>query len=127
MSAWAPAESSLDFAPATSPRSNSAVIQLATNAAGTLGINAVVAGSPGQVHLTLDVEGYFSKDTTAASGAQGPLGFQTLPICRVASTSNPSSSPPALAAAPRAPLRLRASVEFQRAPRGLASRLLAPS
>jgi hypothetical protein len=80
--------SSLNFAPATSPRSNSAIIQLATNAAGTMGINAVVAGSPGQVHLTLDVDGYFSKDTTAASGAVGPLGFQTLPICRIANTTS---------------------------------------
>lgn len=85
---WSGAKSSLNFAPATSPRGNSAVIQLATN--GTLGINPVVSGSPGQVHLVLDVQGYFSTDTTPAAGAQGPLGFQTLPICRIADT-RPSS------------------------------------
>jgi PKD domain len=87
---WSGERSSLNFAPATSPRANSAVIQLATDGTGTLGINAVVSGSPGQVHLVLDVQGYFSTDTTPAPGAQGPLGFQTLPICRMADT-RPSS------------------------------------
>jgi PKD repeat protein len=89
-SSWPGAKSSLNFDPATSPRSNSAVVQLATDGTGTLGINAPVSGSPGQVHLVLDVQGYFSTDTTAGLGAQGPLGFQTLPICRIADT-RPSS------------------------------------
>jgi PKD repeat protein len=80
----------LNFAPATSPRGNSAVIQLATDGTGTLGINAVVTGSPGQAHLVLDVQGYFSTDTAPAPGAQGPLGFQTLPICRLADTRTSS-------------------------------------
>jgi hypothetical protein len=95
---WSGAVSSINFAPATSPRANNAVIQLATNGAGTLGINAQVAGSPGQVHLLLDVEGYFSTDTAPASGAQGPLGFQTLTLCRIADTrwsSTPLVSGPA--------------------------------
>ncbi len=83
---WSGAKSSINFAPATSPRANSAVIQLATNGVGTLGIFPEVAGSPGQVHLILDVQGYFSTDTTPAPGAQGPLGFQTLPPCRMADT-----------------------------------------
>ena len=87
---WSGERSSLNFAPATSPRANSAIIQLATNGAGTLGINAVVTGTPGQVHLILDVQGYFSTDTAPASGAQGPLGFQTLPICRLADTRTSS-------------------------------------
>jgi hypothetical protein len=80
----------VNFAPATSPRGNDAVIQLATDGTGTLGIDAVVTGSPGQVHLILDVQGYFSTDTTPAAGAQGPLGFQTLPICRLADTRTSS-------------------------------------
>jgi len=88
---WSGERSSLNFAPATSPRANDAVIQLATNGTGTLGINTVVTGSPGQVHLVIDVQGYFSTDTTPAAGAQGPLGYQTLPICRLADTR--SSSP----------------------------------
>ncbi len=87
---WSGERSTLNFAPATSPRGNDAVIQLATDGTGTLGITAVVTGSPGQVHLILDVQGYFSTDTTPASGAQGPLGFQTLPICRLADTRNSS-------------------------------------
>ena len=45
--AWTGAKSSLNFAPASSPRANSAVVQLATDGTGTLGINAVVADSPG--------------------------------------------------------------------------------
>lgn len=81
--------SSLTFAPATSPRTNSAVVKLATNGAGTLGIYPEVSGSPGEVHLVLDVQGYFSSDTSPAPGAQGPLGFQTLSPCRVAWPSTP--------------------------------------
>ena len=85
-SSWSGERSSLNFVPATSPRANSAVIQLATDGTGILGINAVVTGSPGQVHLLVDVQGYFSTDSTPAAGAQGPLGYQTLPICRLADT-----------------------------------------
>ena len=81
--------SSLTFVPATSPRANSAVVKLATNGTGTLGIYPEVAGSPGQAHLILDVQGYFSTDTSPAPGAQGPLGFQTLSPCRVAWPSTP--------------------------------------
>jgi hypothetical protein len=88
---WSGAKSSLNFDPATSPRANSAVTQLATDNTGTLGVNASVSGSPGQVHLILDVQGYFSADTTAASGAQGPLGFQTLSPCRMADTRTSNS------------------------------------
>lgn len=83
---WSGAKSSLNFDPVSSTRANSAVIELATDNTGTLGINASVSGSPGQVHLVLDVQGYFSTDTTAAAGAQGPLGFQTLSPCRMADT-----------------------------------------
>lgn len=86
---WPGPPSSITFAPATSPRANSAVIELATNGTGTLGIYPEVAGSPGQVHLVLDVQGYFSTDTTPAPGAEGPLGFQTVPICRMAWPSSP--------------------------------------
>ncbi len=89
-SSWSGERSSLNFAPATSPRANSAVIQLATDGTGTLGIDAVVTGSPGQVHLLVDVQGYFSTDTTPAAGAQGPLGYQTLPICRLVDTRTSS-------------------------------------
>jgi hypothetical protein len=81
--------SSLTFAPATSPRGNNAVIQLATNGAGTLGIYPEISGSPGQAHLVLDVQGYFSKDASPAPGAAGPLGFQTLSPCRMAWPSSP--------------------------------------
>ncbi|HEX6899864.1 MAG TPA: hypothetical protein VF789_09125 [Thermoanaerobaculia bacterium] len=79
----------LTFAPATSPRANSGVIQLAANGAGTLGIYPEVAGSPGQAHLVLDVQGYFSKDASPAAGAVGPLGFQTVPPCRMAWPASP--------------------------------------
>lgn len=81
--------SSVTFVPATAPRANSAVVKLATNGAGTLGIYPEVAGSPGQVHIVLDIQGYFSTDTSPATGAQGPLGFQTLSPCRVAWPSSP--------------------------------------
>lgn len=87
---WAGAQSSLNFAPANSPRGNSAVIQLATDGTGTLGITALIPDPPGQVHVVLDVQGYFSTDSTAASGVVGPLGFQTLTLCRMADT-RPSS------------------------------------
>jgi serine protease len=80
---WQGAMSSINFAPATSPRANSAVIRLATNGAGTLGIFPELSG---QVQLLLDVQGYFSMAASPAPGAQGPLGFQTLAPCRMADT-----------------------------------------
>ena len=76
----------VDFDPARSPRANNTIEQLATNGAGTVGVLAGVAGSPGQVHLVLDVDGYFSEDTAPAPGAQGPLGYQTITPCRVVDT-----------------------------------------
>ncbi len=84
------ASATINFVSATSPRGNDAIIQLATDGSGTLGINAGVSGSPGQAHVVLDVQGYFSTDTTPASGAVGPLGFQTLPICRLLDTRSSS-------------------------------------
>jgi hypothetical protein len=39
-------------------RANNAVIPLATNGAGTIGIKAFLAGG-GEVHVALDVNGYF--------------------------------------------------------------------
>ncbi|HEY4593896.1 MAG TPA: hypothetical protein VIJ61_15875, partial [Thermoanaerobaculia bacterium] len=59
---------------------------LATNGVGTVGVLASVAGSPGQVHLVLDVDGYFSEDTTPAPGAVGPLGYQPITPCRLLDT-----------------------------------------
>ena len=85
---WVGVNSIVNFEPANAPRGNSAIVQLATNGAGTLAINAAVSGSPGQVHAILDVDGYFSTDTTAAAGATGPLGFQHVPACRFADTRN---------------------------------------
>ncbi|HSS76052.1 MAG TPA: PKD domain-containing protein [Thermoanaerobaculia bacterium] len=76
----------LDFDPARSPRANNTIEQLATNGAGTVGVLASAAGSPGTVHLVLDVDGYFSEDTTPAPGAQGPLGYQPIPPCRLVDT-----------------------------------------
>jgi PKD repeat protein len=74
------------FDPArASTRSTSTIVQLATTGAGTLGVLPGVTGSPGQVHLILDVDGYFSEDATAAQGARGPLGYQTITPCRIAS------------------------------------------
>jgi hypothetical protein len=74
------------FDPArASTRSTSTIVQLATTGAGTLGVLPGLTGSPGQVHLILDVDGYFSEDTTAAQGARGPLGYQTITPCRIAS------------------------------------------
>jgi PKD repeat protein len=76
----------MDFDPARSPRVNNTIEQLATNGAGTVGVLANVAGSPGGVHLILDIEGYFSEDTSPAPGAQGPLGYQTIAPCRLLDT-----------------------------------------
>jgi len=76
----------VDFDPARSPRANNTIEQLATNGAGTVGVLASAAGSPGTVHLVLDVDGYFSEDTTPAPGAQGPLGYQPIPPCRLVDT-----------------------------------------
>lgn len=76
----------INFDPANSPRSNNAILRLATDGTRTIKILPAVAASPGQVHVSLDVYGYFSEDATPAPGAQGPLGFQTLTPCRIADT-----------------------------------------
>jgi PKD repeat protein len=81
-----PTVTSIDFDPARSPRATNTIELLALNEAGTLGVLPSVAGSPGQVHLVLDVDGYFSEDTAPASGAQGPLGYQTVAPCRLVDT-----------------------------------------
>ncbi len=74
------AHSTISFDPANSPRVNNAILRLATNGAGT-----VAVATSTQVHLILDVYGYFS-DATPAPGAQGPFGFQTLTPCRIGDT-----------------------------------------
>lgn len=80
------AHATITFDPANSPRANNAVLRLATNLAGSINVHPYVAASPGEVHVILDVYGYFSEDATPAPGAQGPLGFQTLTPCRIADT-----------------------------------------
>jgi PKD repeat protein len=78
----------INFASATSPRANNAVLRLATNGAGTVAVlPSVFQGSPAQVHLILDVDGYFSEDP-------GGLGYQTLPLCQLhdTNTSTPVTS-----------------------------------
>ena len=75
----------INFDPANSPRSNNAILRLATNG-GTINVLPAIAASPGQVQVSLDVYGYFSEDATPVPGAQGPLGFQTLTPCRIADT-----------------------------------------
>jgi PKD repeat protein len=90
------AHATINFDPANSPRANNANLRLATNGAGSVKINPFVAASPGQVHVILDVYGYFSEDTTPAPGAQGPFGFQTVTPCRIADTrtSTPIANTP---------------------------------
>lgn len=80
------AHATINFDPANSPRANNAILRLATNGAGSVNVHPFVAASPGEVHVLLDVYGYFSEDATPAPGAQGPFGFQTLPPCRIADT-----------------------------------------
>lgn len=80
------AHTTINFDPANSPRANNAVLRLATNGAGSINLHPGVAASPGEVHVILDVYGYFSEDTTPAPGAQGPFGFQTVTPCRIADT-----------------------------------------
>jgi len=87
------AHSTINFDPANSPRANNANLRLATNGAGSVNISPYVAASPGQVHVILDVYGYFSEDTTPAPGAQGPFGFQTLTPCRIADTRTSTPIP----------------------------------
>lgn len=83
----------LNFDTATSPRANNAVLQLATNNAGTINLLPSVAGSPAQVHVIVDVNGYFSTDSTPPAGVQGPFGYQALAPCRAVDTRIPSPSP----------------------------------
>jgi PKD repeat protein len=85
-----PNKASINFLPATSPRSNNAIVRLATDGSGTLAAYSSVGATPGQVHMTVDVDGYFSEATSASPGAQGPFGFQPITPCRVADT-RPSS------------------------------------
>jgi PKD repeat protein len=81
-----PTVTSIDFDPARGPRATNTIELLALNGAGTIGVMPSVAGSPGQVHLILDVDGYFSEDTAPAPAAQGPLGYQAITPCRVVDT-----------------------------------------
>jgi serine protease len=69
----------------TSNRANNAILRLATNGSGTLGLLPFVANS-GQTHLVMDVLGYFAEDLTPGPGSAGLLGFQTLAPCRVNDT-----------------------------------------
>ncbi|HEX4962519.1 MAG TPA: S8 family serine peptidase [Thermoanaerobaculia bacterium] len=64
----------VNFSPAQGPVANDSILALDGN--GRLGINPGVAGSPGQVHLILDVSGYF---TTAFNGIQ----YQPVVPCRL--------------------------------------------
>jgi hypothetical protein len=56
--AQAPGSSAINFAAGVT-RANNAILALAHNGAGTLTARATVNASPGQVHLILDVNGYF--------------------------------------------------------------------
>jgi hypothetical protein len=56
--AQAPGSSAINFT-AGATRANNAVLALARSGAGTLTARAAVNASPGQVHLVLDVNGYF--------------------------------------------------------------------
>lgn len=77
------AHATINFDPANSPRANNASLRLGAGAVNTY---PYIAGSLGQVHLILDVYGYFSEDLAPAPGAQGPFGFQTVTPCRIADT-----------------------------------------
>jgi PKD repeat protein len=79
--------SSLNFS--TANRANNAIVRLATNGAGTLNLKPFVAGS-GQVHMVMDVAGYFTESRVAAPGSAGPLGFQPLTPCRIADSRSGS-------------------------------------
>ncbi len=87
---------SINFATATSPRANNAVLQL--DSAGKLSAFPYIPAAPGQAHLILDVAGYFSESASPAPGAQGPFGFQTITPCRIADTR---ASTPVTTGAPR--------------------------
>jgi serine protease len=81
------ATSSLNFG--TANRANNAIVRLATNGAGTLNIKPFVSGS-GQVHMVMDIAGYFTESRVAAPGSAGPLGFQPLTPCRIADSRSGS-------------------------------------
>lgn len=78
---------SLNFG--TANRANNAISRLATNGAGTLTLKPTVTGA-GQVHMLMDVVGYFTESRTAAPGSAGPLGFQPLTPCRIADSRSGS-------------------------------------
>jgi hypothetical protein len=62
----APPTSSINFA-AGQVRANNVIFSLASDGTGTLAVRAVVGGS-GEVHMALDVTGYFGPDVAAPSG-----------------------------------------------------------
>jgi PKD repeat protein len=97
---YADISSTLNFEPSIPVRANNAIARLATDGSGTLDAHAFVAppSGTGQVHLILDVTGYFSEDTSAPAGAQGPFGFQTVTPCRLFDTR---ASTPLSAGVPR--------------------------
>lgn len=82
----------VNFNPGASPRANNSVLRLATDGSGTVAVfPSVFAGSPPQVHLTVDVDGFFSEDVAAPPGSQGPYGYQPVPLCRLHDTRSTNS------------------------------------
>jgi serine protease len=76
----------INFLQAIPQRANNAVLRLATNGDGTLAAVPWIVGTPGSAHLLMDVDGYFSEDTSPFPGARGPFGYQTVLPCRLADT-----------------------------------------
>jgi RHS repeat-associated protein len=60
---------------------NNSIAPLALNGSGTLGLRTSQSA-----HFTIDVNGYFSADTTPAPLAQGPFQYTSLPGCRLVNT-----------------------------------------
>jgi hypothetical protein len=87
------AHAALNFTPASAPRANNAIVRLASDGSGGLNLLPFVAATPGQVHVTVDVYGYFSTDSAPAVGSVGPLGFQSVTPCRVLDTRNSGAVP----------------------------------
>ena len=90
-SPFADTTSSLNFDTGVFARANNVILLLSTDGTGKVNVLPFVAGSPGQVHLVIDVYGYSSEDAAPAPGAQGPLGFQVLTPCRVVDTRTSTS------------------------------------
>ncbi|HEX2061748.1 MAG TPA: PKD domain-containing protein, partial [Thermoanaerobaculia bacterium] len=78
IAAWATGRpttsTTLNFAPATSPRANNAIVPVAAD--GTITLSPFVLGS-GTTHVIIDINGYFTDAPVAG------LGFQTLTPCRL--------------------------------------------